>query len=85
MVLPSGIDKGSGLRAALNALGASAREAVGVGDAENDLPLLAACGLGVAVANALPEVKQAARLVTTHSNGAGLRELIELILSDTLD
>jgi hydroxymethylpyrimidine pyrophosphatase-like HAD family hydrolase len=57
------------------------REAVvGVGDAENDHAFLRACGLGVAVANALDALKQTADAVTKGSRGAGVVELIEEIL-----
>jgi hydroxymethylpyrimidine pyrophosphatase-like HAD family hydrolase len=56
MLLPPGVDKGTGLAAALAELGVAAAATVGVGDAENDLPFLARCGRAVAVAGALPEV-----------------------------
>ena len=49
-----GIDKATGLAAALAELNLSAAETVAVGDAENDAAMLTACGQGVAVANALP-------------------------------
>lgn len=48
MVLPQGVCKGAGLRAALSALRLSVHNAIGIGDAENDHDLLAACELGVA-------------------------------------
>ncbi len=50
MVLPSGVDKGTGLTAALSRLGIEPAEVVGIGDAENDLPFLRLCGFSVAVA-----------------------------------
>jgi len=81
MVLPSGIDKGTGLRAALAELGISPEETVGVGDAENDIPLLAGCGVAVAVANALDEVKARADLVTVGAAGAGVAELCARIVA----
>jgi hypothetical protein len=49
MVLPQGISKGTGLRAALDALRLSPHNAIGIGDAENDHDLLEACEVGVAV------------------------------------
>src|SRR4029450_845337 len=48
MILPSGVNKASGLGAALAELGVSAVNTVGVGDAENDHAFLAACGCAVA-------------------------------------
>jgi len=52
-----------------------------VGDDLADLPVLKRVGLPVAVANAVPEVNAAARVVTTLAGGAGaVREVAELIL-----
>ncbi len=47
MVLPSGVNKGSGLMAVLGSLGLSAHDCIAVGDAENDHSLLAAAELGL--------------------------------------
>src|SRR5262245_50434292 len=85
MALPSGVTKASGLLAALDELGISPGETVGVGDAENDLAFLGVCGLTVAVANALPALKEAASLVTAGARGAGVAELIGRLLSGQLD
>lgn len=61
--------------------GASDAEAAFVGDDLPDLPLVRRAGFGVAVANARPELKKAARYVTKAAGGAGaLREVAELIL-----
>ena len=52
-----------------------------MGDDLPDIPLLRRVGLAVAVANAAPEVKRAAHVVTKHSGGDGaVREVIEYIL-----
>jgi len=82
MVLPSGVNKATGLAAALTTLGIPAENVVAVGDAENDHALLAAVGLGVAVANAIPSLKEHAALVTRGDHGDGVIELIELLLTD---
>ena len=81
MVLPPGVDKASGLVAALAELGLTTSDAVGVGDAENDLAMFEACGLAAAVANALPILKELADVVTRGERGAGVVELIEGILA----
>jgi HAD superfamily hydrolase (TIGR01484 family) len=81
MVLPLGVDKAAGLRSALDDLGVSPRTAVAVGDAENDQTLLELCGLGVAVANALPALKAIADYVTRADHGAGVVELVDRLLS----
>jgi HAD superfamily hydrolase (TIGR01484 family) len=84
MVLPSGVNKATGLAAALHELGLSLRQTVGVGDAENDQSFLASCGCAVAVANALPAVQAAADLVTRAAEGAGVVEVIDRLLADDL-
>ncbi|HSI85731.1 MAG TPA: HAD-IIB family hydrolase, partial [Candidatus Methylacidiphilales bacterium] len=84
MVLPSGTNKASGLVAALKELGLSPHDVVGVGDAENDHALLSTCECGVAVANALPSVKERADWVTQRDHGCGVEELIHQLLADDL-
>jgi hydroxymethylpyrimidine pyrophosphatase-like HAD family hydrolase len=84
MLLPTRVDKASGLTAALEELSLSARNVVAIGDAENDERLLACCGCGVAVANAVPTLKRHARLVTAGASGAGVVELVELLVASDL-
>jgi len=84
MVLPPGVNKVSGLKEALAELGLSERSVAGVGDAENDHAFLHFCGFSAAVANALPSVKETANITTKSSHGAGVVELMEMILYDQL-
>jgi HAD superfamily hydrolase (TIGR01484 family) len=84
MVLPSGVNKASGLAAALVERGLSPHNVVGIGDAENDHAFLAMCGCSVAVANALDSVKAEADIVTRGARGEGVRELIERLLATDL-
>jgi hydroxymethylpyrimidine pyrophosphatase-like HAD family hydrolase len=81
MALPSGTNKATGLAAAVAELGLDPRHFVGIGDGENDHPLLAACGLGVAVANAVPALRERAHFVTAGSAGDGFVELVERLAS----
>lgn len=85
MILPSGVNKASGLAAALEFMKISAAEAVGIGDAENDHAMLESCGFGVAVSNALPALKERADHVTEGGHGAGVAELIGDLLSGRFD
>ena len=84
MVLPGGVTKASGLRAALEALELSPLNCVAVGDAENDMAMLDSVGLPVAVANALPSLKERVALVTAGERGAGVAELIDRLLDTDL-
>ena len=86
MVLPSGVNKATGLRRALADLKLSPHNAVGIGDAENDHAFLASCECAVAVANALESVKARVDYVTAADHGAGVVELIDrMIASDLAD
>jgi HAD superfamily hydrolase (TIGR01484 family) len=84
MVLPAGVNKATGLASALELLGLSPHNVVGIGDAENDHALLRSCECSVAVANALPKLKEAADIVTQGDHGAGVVELIDALLDDDL-
>lgn len=84
MVLPAGVNKATGLVAALARMKLSLLNVVGVGDAENDHAFLQTCGCAVAVANALPMVKADAEIVTRAPCGAGVAEIIEHLIRDDL-
>lgn len=84
MVLPSGINKGTGLDAAVRRLSMSRHEVVGIGDAENDHALLEYCECAVAVANAVASLQRAADFVTRGSNGAGVVELVDEVIATDL-
>jgi HAD superfamily hydrolase (TIGR01484 family) len=84
MVLPSGVNKATGLRAALLELGLSPHNVVGVGDAENDHAFLALCECSVAVENALDTIKARVDWTTTKDHGQGVVQLIEALISSDL-
>jgi hydroxymethylpyrimidine pyrophosphatase-like HAD family hydrolase len=82
MILPSGINKATGLSLALEELQVPAGNVVGVGDAENDAAFLEMCGFSVAVANAIPSIKEAADMVTGGNHGAGVVEVINKVIAE---
>jgi hydroxymethylpyrimidine pyrophosphatase-like HAD family hydrolase len=84
MILPSGVNKATGLEAALLELGLSPHNCVGVGDAENDHALIRLSECGVAVGNALPLVQERADWVTRGRNGEGVVQLIDKLLENDL-
>jgi hydroxymethylpyrimidine pyrophosphatase-like HAD family hydrolase len=84
MILPPGINKASGLAAALAELGLSARNLVAAGDAENDHALLDAAEYSVAVSNAIATLKDAADRVTKGARGDGILEIIEDLVTHDL-
>ncbi len=89
MILPPGVDKGHGLRAALEQLDQRAGATVAVGDGENDVSLLAAAGVSVAVENAVDELKSAADVVLSAPGVDGIQQLVTSLvrhdLADLLD
>jgi len=84
MVLPPGVNKASGLTAALKKMGLSPHNAVGVGDAENDHAMLKLCEFSAAVSNALPALKEAADWITLADHGQGVAQLIERMIANDL-
>ena len=84
MVLPSGVNKATGLSAALTELGLSPHNVVGIGDAENDHAFLSLCECAVAVANALPMLQERADWVTQGAHGDGVIECINQLLDSDL-
>jgi hydroxymethylpyrimidine pyrophosphatase-like HAD family hydrolase len=85
MVLPPGVNKATGMTAALERLDMSPLNAVAVGDAENDHAFLTAAGCGAAVANAVPSLRERADLRLSGEAGAGVVELAGLLLSGALE
>jgi hypothetical protein len=84
MVLPSGVNKATGLVAALKDLGLSPHNVVAIGDAENDHALLSACECAAAVGDAVPALRDRADWVARGGAGAAVIELIERLLADDL-
>lgn len=84
MVLPAGINKATGLNAALRRFGLSFHEAVGIGDGENDQSFLDRCECSVAVANAVPSIRKLVDIVTKREAGGGVAELVNELIADDL-
>jgi 3-deoxy-D-manno-octulosonate 8-phosphate phosphatase (KDO 8-P phosphatase) len=80
-VIQGAQEKVPALRDLVRVTGVSAERMCAIGDDVPDLGMMANCGLAVAVADACPEVRQAAHFVTRAVGGRGaVREAIELIL-----
>ncbi len=84
MVLPTGINKMTGLSAALAELKLSRHNLAGIGDAENDHAFLASCECSVAVSNAIPALKEKADFVTHGDHGSGVVELVDRLIDSDL-
>jgi phosphoglycolate phosphatase (TIGR01487 family) len=81
LVLPSGVDKGSGLSHALADLGLRRNQVLAVGDEENDIDLFRGCGLTAAVGSATPKLKASANLVLPGESGQSVQCLVDMLLA----
>ena len=79
-VIPKQINKGQGVRDICNVLGISTEQVIAFGDAANDIPMLEAAGMGVAMGNAAQAVKDAADSVTLSNNEDGIAFALEQYL-----
>jgi HAD superfamily hydrolase (TIGR01484 family) len=84
MILPSGINKGTGLRVALQMLGCSQHNCVGIGDGENDHAMLSLCELSIAVSNSVPSLLTRADYVTKGAASDGVMEVITALIQSDL-
>ena len=76
--------KGNGVKALADYYGISLDEVVCVGDATNDLSMIRIAGLGVAMENAMPQLKAEADFVCPSVKACGVAYLIDLILKDKI-
>lgn len=81
MVLPTGVDKDSGLRVALELMGKRMDRTAVVGDGENDLSLFGLEALKVALGNSVRQIRERADVVYEKPGGEGVVEMIDSILS----
>ena len=72
-----GVDKGKGLLRLGEILGIRREEIMACGDGGNDLAMIRAAGLGVAMANAAEDVRQAADYITLSNEEEGVARAIE--------
>lgn len=79
-VIPKTINKGQGIRDICKTLGLDTGEVIAFGDAANDIPMLSAAGMGVAMGNAQQPVKDAADYVTLSNNEDGIAFALQRFL-----
>ena len=79
----AGVDKGTGLMALAELLKLPVSSLMAMGDGGNDIGMIRAAGLGVAMGNAFPDVKAAANHITASNNEDGAALAIEtFVLED---
>lgn len=77
-IVPGGMNKGEAVKMLCRMMNVPIENAVAVGDAANDLSMIEAAGIGVAMANGTGEVKAVANYITTcDNNHDGIAEVVE--------
>jgi len=79
-IAPAGVTKWSGVAAIAAASDILPEQVCAVGDDVNDLPMIRAAGLGIAMGNALPEVQAAADVVVASHDNGGIGDVAELLV-----
>lgn len=83
-VVPEGISKQTGIHFLAEYLGVDHADTIAVGDETNDIEMIKAAGIGVAVSNANPAAKEAADYVTARNNNEdAIAEVIETFIEMT--
>ncbi len=73
------ITKATGIQRVLEYYGSDMTQAVAIGDSENDISMLKACGMGIAMGNAFEHVKEVADYVTTDILDDGIKNAFQYI------
>ncbi|MBQ8802405.1 MAG: HAD family phosphatase [Tyzzerella sp.] len=81
-VVPQNIDKAQSLQKLLNSIGLTADQMICCGDGHNDLSMIEYAGLGVAMANAEPLVKEKADYITKSNDEDGVLYVINQFMRD---
>jgi len=79
-ISPQGVDKGLGLQMLCETAGIPIQQAVAVGDGGNDVAMIRAAGLGVAMGNASEPIKAQADAMTADCDHDGVAVVIETYL-----
>ena len=79
--LPLGASKGSAVRTLCEMLGVDIKNAYAAGDERNDISMIEAAGVGIAMKNAVNEAKAVADYITENDNDHdGIAEIIDRLI-----
>ncbi len=79
-IMPKGVDKAHALVKLLGSLGLSTRQMICCGDGYNDITMIETAGLGVAMANAQPSVRNSADYITKSNDENGVLHVINTFI-----
>lgn len=81
-IFPRGVTKGTALSAVCDRLNISLEDTIAFGDHELDIPMIEKAGVGIAMGNAIDELKEQADFVTKTNNAAGIAYALEYYLAE---
>lgn len=85
-IVTKGINKGAAVEWLCDKYGINVEDTIALGDSENDIAMIKTAGLGVAMANAMPKVKEAADYIADTNDNDGVAKVIyEFCLKDKAD
>ncbi|MFB5191977.1 Cof-type HAD-IIB family hydrolase [Alicyclobacillus fastidiosus] len=76
-VIPKGVSKAGGIETIIQRLGIDRSEVVAFGDGPNDLEMISFAGMGVAMGNAVDELKAVAKLTTRDADDDGIQYALQ--------
>lgn len=76
-IIPTGVNKGEGLKKLAEIMGIDMKKTVAIGDFDNDIPMLEVAGYAAAVADAAPNVRSRADVTVRSCLQGGVAELLE--------
>ena len=82
LILPTGANKGSGLKRLLEQCELSSETLMAFGDGENDRSLLAIADTAVAVYDAVPSLQEMAHVVSKNPGPSGVIEILQDLLGE---
>lgn len=81
-VMPQDVDKAYSLSRLLEHTGLNRKQMICCGDGFNDISMIRYAGLGIAMANAQPEVKKEANYITGSNDEDGIAQVIEKFIEN---
>lgn len=79
-IFPKGATKGKALETICKKLNIKLQDTIAFGDQELDIPMIETAGVGIAMGNAIDELKERADFVTRSNNEAGIAYALEKFL-----
>lgn len=75
-----GVSKGKGVENFCKIFKVDRADTIGIGDGENDIPMLRSCGYGVAMGNAIKQLKEIADFIADTNNNDGVAKFVESLV-----